>query len=245
MPIVGQLLKREKKSMKDAEKNTTEENTKAPKSLINLMIEGGMTERDIRSNVATFFLAGHETTSSTLMWIIGLIAKHQDVQAKARKEVLEKIKNGFTYETLKELNYLDWIIHETMRLYPAAPVISQRRTETATIIGPYHIPEKTFIQIDFISILHSKEIWGDPLNFRPERFDPEILTKEQRSAWMPFSYGPRICIGMNFSLVEQKIFLATILREFSSIKLAENSFIERDVKSIIQRPKNYQVHFYV
>jgi len=226
-------------------KNTVEEYSKTPKSLIALMIEGGMMEKDIRSNVSTFFLAGHETTASTLMWIIALIAKHQDVQAKARKAVLENIKNGFTYETLKELHYIDWIIHETMRLYPAVPAVYQRSNETATIIGGYNIPEKTTFQLDFISMLHSKEIWGDPENFRPERFDPEILTKEQRSSWMPFSYGPRICIGMNFSLVEQKIFLATILREFSSIKLSENSNIEPDVKRLIYRPKNYKVHFYV
>jgi len=222
--------------------NSKEENTKTPKSLIALMIEGGLSEKDVRSNIGTFFLAGHETTSSTLNWMVGLIAKHQDVQAKARKEVLENIKNGFTYETLKDLHYIDWIIHETMRLYPAVAAIANRHTDTAMVIGDYIIPEKTNIQVDFISILYSKEIWGDPEDFRPERFDPEILTKVQRSAWMPFSYGPRICIGMNFSLVEQKIFLATLLREFSSIKLSEDSVRELETRSGITRPKHYKVH---
>jgi len=235
------IIEQAKKSM-EVQENTTEENTKS-KSLVALMIEGGMMERYIQGNVRSFFIAGHETTTASLLWVIGLIAKNQDVQAKARKEVLENIKNGFKYETLKDLNYLDWIIHETMRFYPIVPAITQRYAATATTIGNFYIPEKTIIQLDFVSILHDKEIWGDPENFRPERFDPEILTKEQRSAWIPFSYGPRICIGMNFSLMEQKIFLATILREFSSIKLSENSVIEPEPKNI--RPNCYKVHFYV
>jgi len=75
-------------------------------------------------------------------------------------------------------------------------------------------------------MLQSTEIWGDkPEIFRPERWSPEVLTKEQRSAWLPFSYGPRICIGMNFSLIEQKIFLSTLLREYSWIELAKDAVL--------------------
>jgi len=117
-----------------------------------------------------------------------------------------------------------------MRIYPAAPLSGQRRTETDTIIGNWKIPEKTTVQLDLITMLHNPEIWGDPENFRPERFDPQNLTKEQRTSWIPFSYGPRICIGMNFSLTEQKIFLATILRQFSSIKTPTNSVAAASTK---------------
>jgi len=239
---IWSIIAQAKKSMED--NNSSKENN--IKSLIELMIEGGMADKDIRCNVGTFFLAGHETTTSILLWIVGLIAKYPEVQEKARKEVLENTKNGFTYETLKDLNYIDWIIREAMRLYPPVSVteyILFRRTETETIIGNYYIPAKTRIQVDFVSMLHSKEIWGDPQNFRPERFDPDILTKEQRSSWMPFSNGPRICIGMNFSLTQQKIFLATLLREFSLIKLSENSVLELMGGIALSRPKHYQVQF--
>jgi len=183
-----------------------------------------------------FFLAGHETTSSTLTWLLSLIAKHPEVQDKARKEVLEHTKDGFTYETLKDLRYLEWIIQETMRLYPAIPVVGQRLVKTDTILGDWKIPEGAVIQLDFITMLNSEEIWGDPQNFRPERWDPENLTKEQRTSWMPFSYGPRICIGMNFSLVEQKIFLVTILGQFSSIKMPANSVLEPQAKGLLNAP---------
>jgi len=200
------------------------------------MIDNGISDSDIRDNVSVFFLAGHETTSSTLTWLLSLIAKHPEVQEKARKEVLEHTKDGFTYETLKDLHYLEWIIQETMRLYPAVPVIGQRSVKTDTILGDWKIPAGAVIQLDFITMLHSEEIWGDPQNFRPERWDPENLTKEQRTSWMPFSYGPRICIGMNFSLVEQKIFLVTILRQFSSIKIPANSVLETQAKGLLNAP---------
>jgi len=124
-----------------------------------------------------------------------------------------------------------------MRIYPAVPIIGNRRTtDTEMMIGDWKLPEKSRVQIDFISMLHKSDIWSDPENFRPERFNPEILTKEQRTAWMPFSYGPRVCIGMNFSLVEQKIFIATILREFSVIKLPINSVVEVDTRSFLYAP---------
>jgi len=153
-------------------------------------------------------------------------------------EVLEKTQNGLTYESLKDLEYIDWFIHETMRMYPAAPVVGQRtiQTGTETTIGDWKIPEKTFIQINLINMLYDPLIWGDPRTFRPERWSPENLTKDQRSAWMPFSYGPRVCIGMNFSLVEQKIFLAVILREFSCIQLSKNSSLEVDCKGFLNPP---------
>jgi len=222
----------------EQEKSKTEENTTHHKSLITVMVESGMSDSDIRDNVGIFFLAGHETTASTLSWALSLIARHPEIQEKARKEVLEHTKEGMTYETMKDLNYLDWIIHETMRIYPAVPVVGQRRVETETILGDWKIPENTTLQMDFISMLHKAEIWGDPEKFRPERFNPENLTKEQRTSWIPFSYGPRICIGMNFSLLEQKIFLATILRQFSSITLPTNSVVVPDSKSFLYAP-NY------
>jgi len=192
---------------------------KQPSSLIRLMIDAGMEDQIIRDNVGVFFLAGHETTSASLQWTIAMLASHPEIQEKARKEVFEKVPKELTFESLKDLEYIDWIVHETMRLYPAAPVIGGRQLQTETIIGDWKVPEKIIIQLDLISNLQDPQIWGDPSNYRPERWSSDVLTKEQRSAWIPFSYGPRICIGMNFSLVEQKIFIATLLREFSKIEL--------------------------
>jgi len=192
-------------------------------SLISLMLESGMSDKDVRDNVSIFFLAGHETTASTLSWVLGLLASHPEIQKKAREEVFQKAPNGLTYDVLKDFEYIDCIIHEVMRMYPAAPLIGGRKCTTDVVLGDWFIPAQTVVQIDLITMLYDKKIWGDPEIFRPERWAPENLTKEQRSTWMPFSYGPRICIGMNFSLVEQKIFIATVLREFSEVKFANGA----------------------
>jgi len=194
-------------------------------SIIKLMIDSGMTDKDIRDNVGLFFLAGHETTSTTLQYTLGLLATHPEVQRKARNEVFEKTPNGLTYESLRDFEYLDWIIHESMRLYPAAPTLSGRKINKETIIGDWKITENTIIQIDLVTMLHSDKIWGDPEVFRPERWSPEVITKEQRSSWIPFSYGPRNCIGMNFSLTEQKIFLTSVLLEYSWFELAKDGVV--------------------
>jgi len=173
---------------KNDESSPVESQTETDKnySIIKLMINSGMSDKDIRDNVGLFFLAGHETTSTTLQYTLGLLATHPEVQRKARNEVLEKTPNGLTYESLKDLDYLDWIIHESMRLYPAAPSLAGRKLKTETILGDWKIPENTTFQIDLVSMMHDEKIWGDPEVFRPERWSPEVITKEQRSSWIPF-----------------------------------------------------------
>jgi len=222
--------------IEEQQKHENEGTTSASSSLITLMIDNGMTEQEVRDNVGVFFLAGHETTASTLTWAVGLLATYPEVQEKARKEVLTKAADGLTYESLKNLEYIDWIIHETMRLYPVVPIINGRGTLQDITIGEWHVPAKTAIQIDFISMLHNPTIYESPKKFVPERWAPEKLTKEQRISWMPFSYGPRICLGMNFSIIEQKIFLSTLLREFSEIRLAKDSVLEAGTDNFLNSP---------
>jgi len=205
-------------------------NPKDQNSLISLMINNNLSPDEIRDNIGVFFIAGHETTSASLSWIIGLLATHPEIQNKARQEVLSKVLDELTYESLKDLEYIEYIIKETMRLHPPVPAIGQRLIPKDTLIGDWFIPADTMINIDFTTALHDKKLWGDPENFRPERWLPENLTPEQRKSWMPFSYGPRICIGMNFSLTEQRIFLVTMLKEFSQIKMAPNAVLQPSVK---------------
>jgi len=227
------IAEAKKKSTNESECKTEDNH---PKNFIDLMMDSGMSESDIRDNVGIFFLAGHETTSSTLSWAMAMLASHPEVQEKARKEVFEKTPNVLDYESIKNLEYIDWIVHETMRLHPAIPAIGGRQPKKEVVLGDWKIPENTLIQMDLASMLHDPHVWGDPEVFRPERWSPENLTKEQRTAWMPFSYGPRICIGMNFSLLEQKIFLSTLLREFCSIRFAQDGQVVPEKINFIHCP---------
>jgi len=124
---------------------------------------------------------------------------------------------------VKDLGYIDWVIKETIRFYPALPTIGARQTKKEIVLGDWNIPAGSVIQVDLISMLYDPKIWGDPTVFRPERFSLDNYTKEQRHAYMPFSTGSRTCIGINFSYYEQKIFIGTLLREFSKIEFSPDS----------------------
>jgi len=189
------------------------------KSVIQLMYESGMAEGAIRDNVSFFFLAGHETTATAISWICSILATHPEVQEKARKEAFEKIPDSFTYDNLKELNYIEGLIKESLRMNPPVTNLLGRHVSKDTTLNNIFLPANTTINMDLTSMGYDPNIWENPQIVKPERWYNENLTKEQRSAWMPFSFGPRICIGMNFSLLEQKIFLVKILKRFKDIKL--------------------------
>jgi len=106
-------------------------------SLIQLMYENGLSEQAIRDNVSLFFLAGHETTTATLSWIISFLVSNPQVQEKARKEVFEIVPDELTFENVKELPYLEGIIRETLRMRPAGPVISGRYSPKDSVFGSY------------------------------------------------------------------------------------------------------------
>jgi cytochrome P450 len=184
------------------------------------MYENNLPEQTIRDNISAFFFAGHETTATSLGWLISILVSHPDVQQKARQEILEKIPGEVTFDSLKELNYIDGLIKEGLRFFPPVPAMNGRKAVKDSVVGNIHIPAGTSIEVNLITMAHNPKIWGDPEVVRPERWFSENITKEQRNAWLPFSGGPRICIGMNMSLLEQKIFLVYFLNRFHHVKLA-------------------------
>jgi cytochrome P450 len=216
--IMDQTKKRMQEKKEDQTENSNHLESQT-KSLIELMYESNVPEATIRDNVSTFFIAGHETTANSLAWLISVLVSHPEIQQKARQEVLDKAPNELTYDSLKELNYIDALIKESLRMYPPGTIANGRFAKNDTVIGHVRVPAGTFVDLNHISMAHDPKIWGDPSVIRPERFFPENLTKEQRNAWTPFSGGPRICIGMSFSLLEQKIFLVSLLKRFQDIKL--------------------------
>jgi cytochrome P450 len=228
----NQIMEDTKKKMEDKKNQVDVEETSNERkavSLIELMYENNLSDETIRDNISAFFLAGHDTTTSSLGWLVSILASHPDVQQKARQEILEKFPGEVTFDSLKELKYIDGLIKEGLRFYPPAPNISVRKSAVDTVVGNVRIPAGTSIEMNVISIAHNPKIWGDPENIRPERWYSENITKEQRNAWMPFSVGPRICIGMNMSLLEQKIFLVYFLKRFQQVKLAPSGKVTGNI----------------
>ena len=169
-----------------------------------------MNTAEMRDNLLTFIVAGHETTALTLAWSMYLVAFDQRVQDKARAEAQEVLQGrAASGEDVEHLPFIRQIIEEALRLYPPAGVISRTALEPDTLGGREIRPGDT-VMIPIYALHRNRLLWDDPDMFRPERFE----SRPDRYAYLPFGDGPRICIGMAFAVQEAVIILATLLSRF-------------------------------
>jgi cytochrome P450 len=174
----------------------------------------GMNNKQVRDEVVTILIAGHETTANALNWASYLLAQNPEVETKLHQE-LDEVLEGMppTLEDLKRLPYTEMVIKESMRMYPPAYYVGRVAIEDTTI-GGYNVPKGTNIGL-FIYFAHRDPRWWDqPEAFIPERFSPEHGQHLDRSAYLPFGAGPRICIGNNFAMMEAQIMLAMIAQRY-------------------------------
>jgi cytochrome P450 len=174
----------------------------------------GMTDQQARDEVATLFLAGHETTSNLLTWTWYLLAKHPEVEAKLHDE-LDTVLGGQppTLADLDRLPYTDMVIKESMRIYPPVWGFSREAMEDVEIDG-YLIPKGCVVGAMTYLMHHDARWFTDPERFDPDRFSAENEKNVSRRAYLPFSGGPRVCVGNSFALMEARLILATIASRF-------------------------------
>jgi len=177
-----------------------------------------MSTPELRDNLLTFIVAGHETTALTLSWALYLCAFAPDIQAEARAEAQTALgSRAATVADLPNLSLTRRIVDEALRLYPPAAFLSRTAQASDSLLGREVRPGDTVI-LPIYALHRHHALWDNPDAFNPVRFaDPKAI---DRFAYLPFGDGPRICIGASFALQEAVIILATLLARFKFSRIA-------------------------
>jgi cytochrome P450 len=174
----------------------------------------GLSDVQIRDELATFLLAGHETTANALSWTWYLLAQNPGAERKLYRELAEMLGGGApSADELPNLTYTKMVVDETLRLYPPAWAISRSNIADDEIAG-YSIRRGSLIYMSQYVTHRHPAFWEDPERFDPERFAPERCAARPKYAYFPFGGGPRACIGSLFALTEAAIILGTIAQRY-------------------------------
>jgi cytochrome P450 len=175
---------------------------------------GSLGDKEIRDQLVTLFLAGHETTSHAVTWTWYLLSQNPEAEAKMHAEIDEVLEGRApTYADLENLTYVKQVFEESMRLYP--PVTTTARLAAVdTEIGDYQVPAGSEVVIWSYMTHHDSRWFAQPSVFRPERFAPDQAAKRPKLSYMPFGAGARACVGKMFAMIEGQLILATLAQRY-------------------------------
>ncbi len=212
-----------------------------PGDLLSLLLqaqdENGaqMSDRQLRDELATLILAGHETTANALSWTWMLLAQHPDVESKLARELQTVLGDRTpTLADLPQLRYTEQIIKEALRLYPPLFSLARSPIQDCDLDG-YHIPANQILIFSPWIMHRSSNYFTEPLQFCPERWDQDLEKRLAKGVYFPFGDGSRVCMGKSFALMESVLLLATIAQKFQFALLSDQSLIP--LPSMTLRPK--------
>ena len=217
--------------------------TERPNDLLTMLMEArdeetgeGMTDQQLRDEVLTIFLAGHETTANALAWTFYLLSKHPGVGRRLAAELASTLRGRAPdVADVGKLVYTNAVLKESMRLYPPAWIIGRRAVEPDVIDG-YDIPRDSFVFVSPWITHRHPAFFPNPEGFDPDRFLPENAASIARNAYFPFGAGPRICIGQGFAMLEAALLLATLWQRFHLDLVSSHPVIPQP--SITLRPRH-------
>nr|XP_025130722.1 cytochrome P450 3A24-like isoform X2 [Bubalus bubalis] len=214
------------KSVKRIKESRLKDNQKPRVDFLQLMINSqnsketdnhkALSDQELMAQSIIFIFAGYETTSSTLSFLLHILATHPDVQQKLQEEIDATFPNKAppTYDVLAQMEYLDMVVNETLRMFPIAIRLERFCKKDVEIHG-VSIPKGITVTVP-ISVLHrDPQLWPEPEEFRPERFSKKNKDSINPYVYLPFGAGPRNCIGMRFAIMNMKLAIVRVLQNFS------------------------------
>ncbi|XP_060912815.1 cytochrome P450 3A40-like [Labrus mixtus] len=200
--------------MVDAQVSENKEDTGSEKK--------GLTDNEILAQAMIFIFAGYETSSSSLGFLSYNLATNPQIQKRLQEEIDDTFPNKGkpTYEALMQMEYLDMVLNESMRLYPIANRL-ERMAKASVEVNGMTIPKGTTVMIPVYTLHRDPTLWPEPDTFNPERFSKENKDNIDPYTFLPFGAGPRNCIGMRFALVMMKLAMVEILQDFSFVTCKE------------------------
>jgi cytochrome P450 len=206
----------------------------------------GMGDRQVRDEIITLLIAGHETVASALTWTWLLLSQNPDAEKRLYAAVTAAgpglpsdpvlpAANGAPPVPLSGPPFTQQVFDEALRLYPPAWIIT-RRAVGEDCIGGYPLKAGTLVIISPYTLHRNPEFWEDPEVFNPDRFAPELVESRPRFSYLPFGGGPRLCIGDSFARMEAQLILTTVLKRFR-LSLAAGQQVEVE-PLVTLRPKH-------
>lgn len=178
----------------------------------------GLTNEEVEAEANTFMFAGHDTTASAICWILYNLAHHDHYQEKCRQEVMDLLqgrdKHEIEWEDLSNLPFTTMCIRESLRLHSPVQAVTRKYTQDMLLPGNRTVPKGVICLVSLYGTHHNPTVWPNPQEFDPLRFDPKNTSGRSASAFIPFSAGPRNCIGQKFALAELRVVVALTLLRF-------------------------------
>lgn len=197
---------------------------------------GLLTDRQVRTEIMNLFAAGYEVVAHTLAFTLYLVSKNPAVNDRMQTELdLVFGREPISLDGVGQLKYLEMVLKESMRLLPVTTVVSRQTAAKAELKG-YTLPKRRLVLLSPWVLQRNEAYFPEPLTFQPERFDPENGQEIKKYAYLPFSTGPRICIGNAFAMMQMKINLATIWQRYRLTHAPDHTF--EPFYAFNTRPKN-------
>ncbi|KYN13880.1 PREDICTED: cytochrome P450 4g15-like [Trachymyrmex cornetzi] len=231
----------------DIDENDTGEKKRL--AFLEMMFElkknGQMTDEEIWEEVNTIMFEGHDTTAAGSSFALCVLGSHPDIQARVYEEldtIFGDSNRQCTFQDTLEMKYLERVIMETLRLFPPVPLIARRLNQDVKIVtGDYILPKSTTVMIVQYMTHRLEKYYPNPTVFNPDNFLPENMQKRHYYAYIPFSAGPRSCVGRKYAMLKLKVLLSTILRNYRIISetLDKDFLLRADI--ILKRHDGFKI----